>query len=144
MGGRRHNDFLRVHSNSTATVSSFPFRVLMRSALAPAALAPEFSTRRSSGVRLAMQDQPGRFPPPWDIEEYDRSCYIVRENNGQALAYCYYEQKPDRRAAARLLTRDEARRIFAKRTCSGRTYLSLWHRIENGIDRLSHGGRCII
>ena len=37
----------------------------------------------------AMQDQPGRFPPPWDIEEYDRSCFIVRDNNGQALAYCY-------------------------------------------------------
>ena len=125
MGGRRHNDFLRVHSNSTATVSSFPFRVLMRSALAPAALAPEFSTCRRAAPAvarfLAMQDQPRRFPPPWDIEEYDRSCYIVRENNGQALAYCYYEQKPGRRAAARLLTRDEARRIFAKRTCSGRT-----------------------
>src|SRR5580704_1856386 len=28
-----------------------------------------------------------RFPAPWDIEEYDRSCFIVRDNNGQALAY---------------------------------------------------------
>jgi hypothetical protein len=31
-----------------------------------------------------------RFPPPWDIEEYDRSCFIVRDNNGQALTYVYF------------------------------------------------------
>jgi hypothetical protein len=54
-----------------------------------------------------------RFPPPWDIEEYDRSCFIVRDNNRQALAYVYFEEKPGRRSAAGLLTRDEARRIAA-------------------------------
>ena len=53
------------------------------------------------------------FPPPWDIEEYDRSCFIVRDNNRRALAYVYFEQEPGRRAAAGLLTRDEARRIAA-------------------------------
>ena len=47
-----------------------------------------------------------RFPQPWDIEEYDRSCFTVRDNNGQALAYVYFENEPSRRAAARLLTRD--------------------------------------
>jgi hypothetical protein len=50
------------------------------------------------------------FPPPWDIEEHDRSCFIVRDNNAQALAYVYFETKPGRRTAANLLTRDEARR----------------------------------
>ena len=35
-----------------------------------------------------------RFPPPWDIEEYDRRCFIVRDNNGQALAYVYFETEP--------------------------------------------------
>jgi hypothetical protein len=54
-----------------------------------------------------------RFPPPWDIEEYDRRCFIVRDNNGQALAYVYFETEPGRRTAAKLLTRDEARRIAA-------------------------------
>jgi hypothetical protein len=53
------------------------------------------------------------FPPPWDMEEYDKSCFIVRDNNGQTLAYVYFESEPGRRAAANLLTRDEARRIAA-------------------------------
>jgi hypothetical protein len=52
-----------------------------------------------------------RFSSPWDIEEHNRSCFVVRDNNGQALAYVYFESEPGRRAAAGLLTRDEARRI---------------------------------
>jgi hypothetical protein len=58
-----------------------------------------------------------RFPPPWSAEEadpeLDRSCFIVRDANGQALAYVYFEEEPGRRAAAKPLTRDEARRIAA-------------------------------
>ena len=56
---------------------------------------------------------PRRFPHPRDIEEHNRSCFIVRDNNGQALAYVYFETEPGRRKAANLLTRDEARRIAA-------------------------------
>jgi hypothetical protein len=56
-----------------------------------------------------MTIAPRRFPPPWDVEEYDRNCFIVRENSGQALAYVYFETEPCRRTAANLLTRDEAR-----------------------------------
>jgi hypothetical protein len=35
----------------------------------------------------------------------------VRDANGQALAYVYFEDEAGRRAAAKLLTHDEARRI---------------------------------
>jgi hypothetical protein len=41
-----------------------------------------------------------RFPPPWTVEEID-ACFIVRDHNGQALAYVYFEEEPGRRAAAR-------------------------------------------
>ena len=55
---------------------------------------------------------PRRFPPPWSVDEQE-ACFIVRDANGQALAYVYFEDEPGRRAAAHLLTRDEARRIAA-------------------------------
>jgi hypothetical protein len=54
-----------------------------------------------------------RFPRPWDIEEINKAAFVVRDNNGTALAYVYCEDGPGRRAAASLLTRDEARRIAA-------------------------------
>jgi hypothetical protein len=53
---------------------------------------------------------PRRFPPPWIAEETD-ACFIVRDASRQALAYVYFEEEPGRRSAAKLLTRDEARRI---------------------------------
>jgi hypothetical protein len=40
-----------------------------------------------------------------------QDCFIVRDANGQALAYVYFEEEPGRRSAAHLFTRDEARRI---------------------------------
>ena len=54
-----------------------------------------------------------RFPPPWSIEELNDACFVVRDHNGQALAYVYFEDEPGRRSAAKLLERDEARRIAA-------------------------------
>ena len=40
---------------------------------------------------------------------------FVRDNNGQALAYVYFENEPGRRTAANLLTRDGAGRNEAAR-----------------------------
>ena len=53
---------------------------------------------------------PRRFPPPWSVDELDE-CFVVRDHNGQQLAYVYYEEEPGRRSAAKLLTRDESGRI---------------------------------
>jgi hypothetical protein len=56
-----------------------------------------------------------RFPPPWSVEELD-ACFVVRDASGQKLGYFYFEEEPGRRSAAsaaKLLTKDEARRIAA-------------------------------
>jgi hypothetical protein len=37
--------------------------------------------------------------------------FLVRDHNGQTLAYVYFEDEPGRRSAAKLLERHEARRI---------------------------------
>jgi hypothetical protein len=61
------------------------------------------------GCRAIITPMPTtrRFPPPWSVKE-SQSCFIVSDKNGQALAYFYFEEENGRRAAAHLLTRDEA------------------------------------
>jgi hypothetical protein len=36
-----------------------------------------------------------RFPPPWSVEE-NAACFIVRDANGQALAYVNFEEEQGR------------------------------------------------
>jgi hypothetical protein len=64
-----------------------------------------------AGRRRMPDEMTGRrFPPPWTVEE-TQPCFIVRDHNGQALAFVYCEDEPGRRTTGKLLTRDEARRI---------------------------------
>jgi hypothetical protein len=60
---------------------------------------PEF---RSRGVTLPLRATVVR-----------RGWYVVRDHNGQSLAYIYFEEEPGRRSAAKLLSKDEVRWIAA-------------------------------
>jgi hypothetical protein len=53
-----------------------------------------------------------RFTPPWSFEDID-AAFVVKDGSGQKVEYVYYEEEPGRRSAAKLLTKDEARRIAA-------------------------------
>ena len=53
-----------------------------------------------------------RFPPPWTVEDIG-AAFVVKDSADQQVAYIYYEEKPGRRSAAKLLSKDEARRIAA-------------------------------
>jgi hypothetical protein len=48
--------------------------------------------------------------PPWSVEEQD-AYFVVVDRGGQKLAYVYFEEEPGRQSAAKLLSKDEARRI---------------------------------
>jgi hypothetical protein len=61
-----------------------------------------------------MTDRRRRFPPPWSVEEHTSGeSFIIRDANGQALCYLYFEDEPVRQMSMKRLSRDEARRIAA-------------------------------
>jgi hypothetical protein len=41
------------------------------------------------------------------------ACFVVRDHSGQQLAHVYFEEELGRQSAAKLLTKEEARRIAA-------------------------------
>ena len=57
-----------------------------------------------------MADAPRRFPPPWRADKIPGG-YVVRDDNGQELAYIYARANEAEARQAKVLTADEARRI---------------------------------
>jgi hypothetical protein len=53
-----------------------------------------------------------RFPAPWRADKMPGG-YVVRDANGQALVYVYSRDNDAEALQARVLTKDEARRIAA-------------------------------
>jgi hypothetical protein len=51
-----------------------------------------------------------RFPPPWKAEKIPGG-YVVRDTNGQAIAYVYSRASETDTLQAKVLTDDEARRV---------------------------------
>jgi len=50
------------------------------------------------------------FPPPWRADKIPDE-YVVRDANGQAIAYIYSPENEAEARQAKMLTADEARRI---------------------------------
>jgi hypothetical protein len=57
-----------------------------------------------------MPEPPRRFPPPWHADPMPGG-YVVRDANGQALVYLYSRENDAEARQAKVLTKDEARRI---------------------------------
>jgi len=51
-----------------------------------------------------------QFKPPWSVEEWT-SCFVVKDAAGRTLAHIYFADEPAHREAAKLLARNDARKI---------------------------------
>ena len=60
-----------------------------------------------------MTEHAPRFPAPWTFDGANHACLIVRDGNRFPVAYVYFENEPGRCDAAKLMTKDEARKIAA-------------------------------
>ena len=57
-----------------------------------------------------MADAPRRFPPPWRADKIPGG-YVARDANGQSLVYVHSRDNEAEALQAKVLTKDEARRI---------------------------------
>ena len=75
-----------------------------------------------------------RFPPPWSVEE-QKACFVVRDHNGQKLAYIYFEDEPG--PQIEVLPHEHPRLgAIATASMNGQDFASL---LERAIER-SHKG----
>ena len=70
-----------------------------------------YSLGANNLIHIAVPARTARLPilPLEDIG----AAFVVKDSTGQKLAYVYYEEEPGLRSEAKLLIRDEARRIAA-------------------------------
>jgi hypothetical protein len=57
-----------------------------------------------------MAESPRRFLLPWTVVE-KASCFVVEDASGQALGWFYFRDEPLVARQARVLLKDEARRM---------------------------------
>ena len=57
-----------------------------------------------------MAEPRRRFPPPWQVDTIPGG-HVVRDANGQSLAYIYSRDSEEQARQAKVITKDEARRI---------------------------------
>ena len=70
-----------------------------------------FSIHLSSSFTETKNRMPDRnLPPLWSSEEHS-AYFVVRDNNGLAVAYVYYDNKARYQSPVKLLTKDDARRV---------------------------------
>jgi hypothetical protein len=62
---------------------------------------------------ITMVSCPPAAFPHLGLSRKQEACFVVRDHGGQQLAYVYFEDEPGRRSSAKLLSKDEARRIAA-------------------------------
>jgi hypothetical protein len=63
--------------------------------------------------------------------------FIVKDATGQALAYCYFEDEPQRQMSMRRLSKDEASRLeanFARRQSPLRSHVGPMRLVLAGLD----------
>jgi hypothetical protein len=59
-----------------------------------------FKARRRENSNMTAR----RFPAPWSAE-VQPNCFIVRDADGQQLAYVYFEEEPGRRSVRKTLSK---------------------------------------
>jgi hypothetical protein len=81
-----------------------------------------------------------RRPPPWSIEERTES-FIVKDGNGQQLAYLYFEDEPQRAMSMKGLSASFGRLLFASAQL---TWLAAWTLVlsQEAPPRRVSVGRC--
>ena len=93
-----------------------PFKVAAPRSPSVADLTALLFCSEISSADITLSDR--RFPPPWSIDELE-ACFVVEDDAGQKLAFVYFEDEPGRRSVAKLLTKDETRRVQAHRARCG-------------------------